>query len=215
MSKNRVLEAYRKYAENYDLAVKLYSLLGLKIGKYRRMTVNALNLSKGDTVVELGCGTGLNFPLILDVIGEDGKLIGVDLTDKMLDQARKRVTQNQWKNVELIQCDFSEYEFPSNLDGIFSTGALQYSLQYDQIIKRGRDALKSGKNFVVFDLKMSQGPSRIFAPILINFIKPFGGGEENEYLKRHAWKSIEKYFQKTTFTEGWGGFVYISAGTKG
>jgi demethylmenaquinone methyltransferase/2-methoxy-6-polyprenyl-1,4-benzoquinol methylase len=197
---SQIIKAYRKYAENYDLAVKLYRLLGLKIGKYRKMTVGVLELSKGDTVVELGCGTGLNFPLILDVIGPEGKLIGVDITDKMLDQAN---------NVELIQSDFSEYQFPNGLDGIYSTGALQYSPHYDKIIKQGYDALKTGKKFVVFDFKMPQGLTRKFAPVLIFFTKAFEANEE--YLKRHAWESIEKYFEKTTYTEGWGGFVYLSA----
>jgi len=212
MSENQVVAAYRKYAENYDLAVKLYHLLGLKIGKYRKMTADALELSKGDVVVELGCGTGLNFSLVLDAIGPDGKLIGVDITDKMLDQAKKRVKEKGWNNVELIQSDIADYVFPKELDGIFATGALQYSPQYDKIIKQGYEALKTGKNFVVFDFKMPQGPSRIFAPILIFFTKAFEANEE--YLQRHAWKSIEKYFVKTTFTEGWGGFVYISVGKK-
>jgi demethylmenaquinone methyltransferase/2-methoxy-6-polyprenyl-1,4-benzoquinol methylase len=212
MNENRVVTAYRKYAENYDLAVKLYRLLGLKIGKYRRMSVDSLELSKGDTVVELGCGTGLNFSLVLDAIGSEGKLIGVDITDKMLDQARIRVKENGWNNVELVQSDTSDYDFPKELDGIFATGALQYSPQYDEIIKKGYDALKTGKNFVVFDFKMPKGFTRIFAPILIFFTKAFEANEE--YLKRHAWESIEKYFEKTTFQEGWGGFVYISVGEK-
>jgi demethylmenaquinone methyltransferase/2-methoxy-6-polyprenyl-1,4-benzoquinol methylase len=208
MGNNRVVEAYRKYAENYDLAVKLYRLLGLKIGKYRKMTVKGLKLSKGDFVVELGCGTGLNFPLVLDAIGPDGKLIGVDITDKMLDQARIRVKENGWKNVELVQSDFAEYDFP----GIFTTGALQYSPQYDEIIKKGYESLKTGQNFVVFDFKMPKGFTRIFTPVLIFFTKAFEANEE--YLKRHAWESIEKYFEKTTFQEGWGGFVYLSVGMK-
>jgi demethylmenaquinone methyltransferase/2-methoxy-6-polyprenyl-1,4-benzoquinol methylase len=212
MNENRVVTAYRKYAENYDLAVKLYRLLGLKIGKYRRMSVDSLELSKGDTVVELGCGTGLNFSLVLDAIGSEGKLIGVDITDKMLDQARIRVKENGWNNVELVQSDTSDYDFPKELDGIFATGALQYSPQYDEIIKKGYDALKTGKNFVVFDFKMPKGFTRIFAPVLIFFTKAFEANEE--YLKRHAWESIEKYFEKTTFQEGWGGFVYISVGKK-
>jgi demethylmenaquinone methyltransferase/2-methoxy-6-polyprenyl-1,4-benzoquinol methylase len=212
MSNNRVVEAYRKYAESYDLAVKLYRLLGLKIGKYRKMTVKALELSKGDCVVELGCGTGLNFALILDAIGSEGKLIGVDITDKMLDQARIRVKENGWNNVELVQSDFADYDFPNKLDGIFTTGALQYSPQYDKIIKKGYEVLKPSKNFVVFDFKMPKGPSRIFAPILIFFTKAFEANEE--YLQRHAWESIEKYFEKTTFQEGWGGFVYLSVGMK-
>jgi demethylmenaquinone methyltransferase/2-methoxy-6-polyprenyl-1,4-benzoquinol methylase len=165
MDKNSIVTAYRKYADNYDLAVKLYRLLGLRIGKYRKLTVDSLELSKGDFVVELGCGTGLNFPPVLDAIGPNGKLIGVDITDKMLDQARNRVEENGWKNVELIQSDIADYKFPSKLDGIFATGAIQYSLQYDNIIQRGYEALKTGKNFVIFDFKMPQGLSRIFAPV--------------------------------------------------
>jgi demethylmenaquinone methyltransferase/2-methoxy-6-polyprenyl-1,4-benzoquinol methylase len=115
MNENLVVKAYRKYAENYDLAVKLYRFLGLKIGKYRKMTVDSLELSKGDTVVELGCGTGLNFSLVLESIGSEGKLIGVDITDKMLDQARIRVKENGWNNVELVQSDTSDYDFPKEL----------------------------------------------------------------------------------------------------
>ena len=212
MNENRVVTAYRKYAENYNFAVKLYRLLGLDIDKFRKMTVDALELSKGDTVVELGCGTGLNFGRVLDVIGSEGKLIGVDITDKMLDQARKLVKENGWKNVELIQSDFTDYEFPEGLDGIFATGALQYSLHYDKIIHRGYDALKTGKKFVVTDFKRSQGSARIFTPILLYFAKPFWA--DKEYIERCAWKSIEKYFEKTSHTEGWGGFLYISVGEK-
>jgi len=209
---SQIIQAYRKYAKNYDLAVKLYRLLGIKIGKYRKMTVDALELSKGDIVVELGCGTGLNFPLVLDAIGPDGKLIGVDITDKMLDQARKRVKENGWKNVELVQSDIAEYKFPEGLDGIFATGALSYSPQYYKIIKRGYDALKTGKNFVLLDFKMSQGPARIFAPILLYSTKLFA--VDKEYLEHRAWKSIEKYFDKTSYLEGWGGFLYLSVGKK-
>ena len=209
---NSVVRAYRKYATNYDLAVKFYQIFGLQIGKYRKVAVDALELSKGDTVVELGCGTGLNFSLVLDEIGPNGKLIGIDITDKMLEQAKKRIDLHGWKNVELIQSDLSEYKFPDEVDGIFATGAIQYSLEYDQVIKKGYNALKIGKNFVILDFKMSRGPARIFTPILLYFTKPFGANKE--YVKRNAWKSIEKYFEETSFQEGWGGFLYISVGKK-
>ncbi len=209
---NPIVEAYRKHADNYDFAVKLYRLLGIKIGKYRKMTVNSLELSKGDIIVELGCGTGLNFSRVLEKIGIEGRLIGVDITDKMLDQARKRVNENGWENVKLVQKDFAEYQFPKELDGIFSTGALQYSPRYDKIVKQGYDALKTNKKFVIMDFKMSQGPAKIFAPLIVSFTKPFA--VDKEYLKATAWKSIEKYFEKTTFQEGWGGFLYLSVGTK-
>ncbi|HEU04542.1 MAG TPA: methyltransferase domain-containing protein [Nitrosopumilus sp.] len=209
---SQIIQAYSKYAENYDSAEIFYRLLGCKIPKYRKMTVDALELSKGDIVVELGCGTGSNFPLVLDKIGPEGKLIGVDITDKMLEQARKKIQKNGWKNVELVLCDIAEYNFPEALDGIFSTGALSYSLQYDKIIKKAQEALKTGKNFVLFDFKKSEGPARIFAPILLLTTKPFA--VDKEYYERQAWKSVEKYSENTSYLEGWGGFLYLSVGKK-
>ncbi len=162
--------------------------------------------------MDLGCGTGLSFPLLLNAIGPNGKIIGVDITDKMLAQARKRVEANGWKNIELVLSDIAEYKFPKDVDGIISLGAITYSPEYDKVIKNGYDALKSGKRFVIFDLKMSEGPSRIFAPILLFLTKPFGVREE--YTKRHPWESIKKYFEESSFKEGYGGFVYLSVGIK-
>lgn len=209
---NPIVEAYRKYAENYDFAVHLYRLLGCKIPKYRKMTINALELSKGDTVIELGCGTGLNFSLVMDAIKKEGMLIGVDITDKMLDVAKKRVDRNGWKNVELVQCDFAEYEFPKEIDGVFAIGALSYSSDYDKIIKKAHNALKNGKKFALLDFKMSKGPAKIFAPLIVLCTKPFAANAE--YLKATAWKSMKKYFEKTSFLEGWGEFLYLSVVTK-
>ncbi len=207
-----IISAYRKYAENYDLVANLYRLIGIRIGKYRRLAVEELKLSKGDTVVDLGCGTGLSFPILLNVIGPEGKIIGVDITDKMLDQAKQRVEVNGWKNVELVLSDVAEYKIPKDVDGIISLGAITYSPEYDQVIKNGYEALKSGKKFVIFDLKMSEGHSRIFAPILLFLTKPFG--VRKEYVKRHPWKSIKKYFEESSITEGYGGFVYLAVGIK-
>jgi demethylmenaquinone methyltransferase/2-methoxy-6-polyprenyl-1,4-benzoquinol methylase len=162
--------------------------------------------------LELGCGTGSNFALLEDVIGPKGKIIGVDITDKMLDQARKRIEINGWKNVELVLADIADYKIPKDIDGIIALGALTYSPEYDTVIKNGYDALKSGKRFVVFDTKMSERPARIFAPILLLFTKPFGVGKD--YIKRHPWKSIKKYFEGNTYEEGYGGFIYLTVGIK-
>lgn len=207
-----VANAYAKYAEKYNLAVKLYPLLGLKIEKYRDRTVDSLDLKLGDMVIELGCGTGLNFERVLKKIGSKGKLIGVDITEKMLFEAKKLVQEKSWDNVELIHCDIAEYQLPENIDGVFATGALQYSPKYDLIVKRVHDSLKKGKKFALLDFKRSEGIAKIFTSLLLLFTSPFLANEE--YIERKAWQSMEKYFEKTTFEEGWGGFVYLSVGTK-
>lgn len=110
--KKSVEAAYQRYARKYDLAVKLYRLIGLHIERYRSRAVELLRLKPGDCVVDLGCGTGLNFPLLIQNIGPEGRLIGVDFSSEMLARARKRVDRSGWKNVELIESDIAAYEFP-------------------------------------------------------------------------------------------------------
>ncbi|NIN67306.1 MAG: methyltransferase domain-containing protein, partial [Anaerolineae bacterium] len=59
-----------------------------------------------------GCGTGLNLGLLRDAVGREGEVIGVDLTDAMLAQARKLVQANGWRNVELVHSDALKFPFP-------------------------------------------------------------------------------------------------------
>ncbi|MGE5145849.1 MAG: class I SAM-dependent methyltransferase, partial [Candidatus Eiseniibacteriota bacterium] len=79
-----VRSVYRRRARNYDITANLYYLVGFREQHYRRLAADALGLSKGATVVDLGCGTGLNFGPLEEKIGETGRLVGVDLTDAML-----------------------------------------------------------------------------------------------------------------------------------
>ncbi|MGR9073739.1 MAG: methyltransferase domain-containing protein, partial [Gammaproteobacteria bacterium] len=96
-AKTEILEAYQRNAGFYDPAVKFfYPLIGLRIEKYRRRAVECLNLSPGDTVIDLGCGTGLCFPLLIDKVGPEGLLIGVDMSSEMLSRASVRVKRAGW-----------------------------------------------------------------------------------------------------------------------
>jgi ubiquinone/menaquinone biosynthesis C-methylase UbiE len=212
LSDDNIVNIYENKAINYDSHLFYYPLFGIDIKQYQLDAANALDLSEGDTVVELGCGTGLNFPFLLDIIGSTGKIIGVDIAKNMLVQAKKRIDENGWKNVELIHSDIAEYDIPKDVDGILSTGAITYSSSYDKVIKNGYDSLKSGKRLVIVDYKMPSGPTMIFAPIVVFFAKSFG--VKIEYMERHPWESVEKYFEKTNFTESYGGFLYMSVGKK-
>lgn len=155
LTRDNLIDLYRRRAKRYDFTANLYYLLGFREWKYRKKAIAALALRPGDTVVELGCGTGLNFGLFESAIGPDGKIIGVDLTDAMLDGARARVTRGGWSNVKLAQRDAGQYEFPSRVNGIISTFALMLVPEFDDVIKRGAQAISPGRRLVVADLKMS------------------------------------------------------------
>jgi ubiquinone/menaquinone biosynthesis C-methylase UbiE len=67
------------------------------------VAVQGHGLRPGLTVLDIGCGTGLNFELILDAIGTQGSITGIDTSTKMLNRARQKVNHNKWMNVRLLQ----------------------------------------------------------------------------------------------------------------
>ena len=137
LDKKSLVVLYRKRAKHYDISANSYYLLGIREFAYRKLAVEDLKLNRGDTVVELGCGTGLNFRLLRDRVGPAGRIVGVDLTAEMLSTANKRIERNNWTNIELIECDAVGYDFPERVEGIISTFAITLIPDYDKIIKKG------------------------------------------------------------------------------
>ena len=117
LTREEVRDVYDRQAKIYDLTVWFYFLAGMRIGHWRRMTVDALGLEPGDTVVEVGCGTGLNFSLLERVVGNEGKIIGIDISQAMLDRARERIRAAGWRNVELVRVAASNFSFPDGVGG--------------------------------------------------------------------------------------------------
>src|SRR5215813_9089883 len=93
-----LIETYRKKAKRYDITSRLYPVPGYPQRTQRLRAVQALGLRTGDTVIDMACGTGLNFPLLQQAIGPGGRILGVDLTDAMLTRAQARIEANGWSN---------------------------------------------------------------------------------------------------------------------
>jgi demethylmenaquinone methyltransferase/2-methoxy-6-polyprenyl-1,4-benzoquinol methylase len=210
LSKEELINLYRKRAKNYDITAKSYYLFGFREQSYRKRAIRSLNLRRGDTVVEICCGTGLNFSLLQSEVGPSGKIIGVDLTDSMLGQAKKRVKQEGWTNVELIQMDAAKYQFPQNVNGIISTFAITFIPEYDRIIKNGAEALSPSGRFVILDLMKPDKWPIWLLHIGVWATKPFG--ISLDLMVRHPWESINRYLANPMFTELYWGLAYISVG---
>ena len=103
LTQERLIETYRKKAKHYDVTSRLYPAPGYPQRAQRLRAVRALGLRPGDTVVDMACGTGLNFPLLEKVVGPGGRIVGVDLTDAMLARAQDRIETNGWSNISLVK----------------------------------------------------------------------------------------------------------------
>ncbi len=89
----------------YDLISPLYDIGATGSGQQRSEAVAQLRLEAGDVVLDVACGTGLNFPFVEAGIGAEGVLIGLDYSSGMLAKARRKVKRKGWGNVRLIRAD--------------------------------------------------------------------------------------------------------------
>ncbi|UCE88595.1 MAG: methyltransferase domain-containing protein [Pseudomonadota bacterium] len=210
LSKAQIAALYRRRAGLYDWSANLYYLLGYREHAYRKRAVAALGLRPGDTVVEIGCGTGLNFALLQQGVGAAGRIIGVDLTDAMLEQAARRVAKRNRSNIELVQSDAAAFEFPTPVDAVISTYALTMVPEYDTVIRNAAQALRPKGRFVVLDLKKPDAAPAWLVRFGAWTAGPFG--VSLELADRRPWESIARYFENYTFTELYGGATYIASG---
>ncbi|MEP7187692.1 MAG: methyltransferase domain-containing protein [Roseiflexaceae bacterium] len=190
----------------------MYPLVGFDMERYRQDTIAALGLSRGDTVVELGCGTGLNFGYVQRAIGPEGTIIGVDLTDSMLDVARTRVAREGWANVELIQADVAQWQYRSEIAGVYSTLALTLVAEYDMVIQRASQALKPGGRFAILDMKEPINWPFWAIRLAAWMNRPFG--VSLDLAERHPWESVRRYLIETQYREYYFGALYLCAGQK-
>lgn len=212
-SKDKVEDAYQKNAGYYDLAVKVfYPLIGLRINTYREKAVEYLNLKQGDCVVDLGCGTGLAFPLILEKIGPSGKLIGVDISSAMLSVAEERVNSAHWKNVELIHSDIEQYNIPTGINGVIATGVFGYLNKREEVLENVYESLVDHARVVIVDGQRPQKwPSYLFK-LFVKLSSPYGLTES--YFDASTPDLVSQLFQNVTFKDMYGGLLYITSGEK-
>ena len=123
LSKKQIKEIYSDWADRYDLSLWLFNLIGFQYQFYRREAIKGLSLKLGDTVIDLGCGTGINFSILQRMVGYKGTIIGVDISKSMLDKAQTRVRRHGWKNVQLVESDMADFAIPEHTDAVLSTAA--------------------------------------------------------------------------------------------
>jgi ubiquinone/menaquinone biosynthesis C-methylase UbiE len=201
-----IARIYQVWARLYERLVPVY-LLGNE-GRLRREVINALELRPGQLVLDVGCGTGRNFPFILEQIGPVGSLVGVDYTPAMLAQARIRVDRQGWGNVQLVQADASKLDLEEKFDAALSTLAMSVIPDYKSALERMRAQLVPGGRIAIADAKRSiRWYARPF-----NFVADFLGWGAAADMTRRIWTDVEAQVDDYFYREWFMGFFYVAAG---
>ncbi|MET3948328.1 ubiquinone/menaquinone biosynthesis C-methylase UbiE [Arthrobacter sp. UYCu512] len=209
-----IIRTYRKRAARYDFTANLYYLFGYREWKYRRLAVEPLDLQPGDKVLELGCGTGLNFSFFQQYIGAAGQIIGVDITDAMLQQAQKRVTDHKWTNVTLIQHDAATFQSPTEANAGFSSYALSIFPETEQALRNIVNSLAPGGRLVLLELQIPTSWPSLVASAAVALMKPYA--VTDEWALGRPWelirKTAEEVLTNVEVTNQYFGFTYILSG---
>jgi ubiquinone/menaquinone biosynthesis C-methylase UbiE len=136
---------YRRAAGTYDRRIA-------RAERWRRRAIERLLLTSGDVVLDVGCGTGINFALLEPYVGPSGRIVGIDASNDMLTLAEDRVKTAGWANVELIEAPIAEASLPRGAD------AALFSLTHDilqspEAVENVVRALKPGGRVASFGAK--------------------------------------------------------------
>lgn len=111
------------------------------------------NLSVGDTVLDLGSGAGNDCFVARSIVGETGKVIGLDFAPNMLKKARENASKLGYTNVEFIKGDIEEMPIPDeSIDVIVSNCVLNLVPDKEKAFRQMYRVLKNDGHFSVSDI---------------------------------------------------------------
>ncbi|MDH6237101.1 methyltransferase domain-containing protein [Cryobacterium sp. CG_9.6] len=209
-------------ANVYETGARFYDALSGERIIYRagrERGVALLNLRPGDTVLDLGCGTGLNFDLLVRAVGPSGRVIGLDRSPQMLKVARRRLEVKGWSCVRLIEADAASFDpqqvadqLPADsgdrVDAVFSSYAMSVFDDWRPAWERMRAVLRPDGRAAIVDMQLPSGAARVFSP-LVRFVTAVGGAN----LEARPWTVIERHAVDIQSSSLRGGHIRVVAGT--
>jgi len=165
------------------------------------------DLKKGETVLDLGAGAGIDVFLAADKVGSEGHVIGVDMTEEMVKRANETAKKYRYKNVEFRLGEIENLPLEDNsVDVIISNCVINLSPDKLKTYREANRVLKPGGRILISDL-VTEG--KLPASIRKNFDAwagcIAGALEKKEYLdtiKRAGFRDVEIISQNTFHEQG-------------
>jgi ubiquinone/menaquinone biosynthesis C-methylase UbiE len=197
------IDQYRARVQVYDFEIAIAEPL-------RRRAIARLALRPRETVLDVGCGTGLSFPHLEKFVGPNGAIIGVEQSPDMIAKARARVRERGWNNVTFVNAPAEEAHLDRHADAAvfhFTHDLMQTPAALENVFR----GLKPGARVVATGLKWA----RWWSPGVNLFVR-FAAMRSTTTLAGldEPWRYLEPHLTGIVVQAAAGGGTYLAYGVR-
>ena len=153
---------YFNQRTNYDLESDFHPRLAQRFLAYA-------DIQPGETILDIATGTGLVAIEAAKIIGDQGQVIGVDISVGMLEQASSKITALGLNNIEMLLVDAEHLDFPPrSFDKVLCCSALSYFPNIPSLLGKWKNLLKPGGKIIISGF----GEKAFIAALMLKKVAP-------------------------------------------
>jgi len=203
----KALADYRDIAHRYDRATR-------RIDRVRRRAISALELAAGETVLDVGCGTGFCFPPILERIGSGGRLIAFDPSPDLLALAQQRIERAGWRNVTLLQANAEKVDLLGTRPSALLFSYVHDVLQSDAALQNILQQAAAGARIAITSTRLWPRSWWPLAPLVNAYLwrthEQYITDREQNFDR--PWRKLERRMRDVRVRVCWPGWRYVTVG---
>lgn len=175
----------------------------------RRRAVDQLRLAPGNAVLEVGCGSGANFALLVRAVGPAGRVVGVDLSPEMVVAARGRVRRHAWTNVQVIESPAEDMRLDGLFDGLLLF-AMHDVLTSPAAITRSLQHVRPGGRVVVVSPALTARlPGKLLNPLAAMVFRRFAVSQAD---REQPWRLLAEQVPDLRVERLGPGLLFLAVG---